>query len=136
MKLATRPAPSTIRHRVGSLARCLDWYGGDGRLAINALRQLPKHYARYSPADGEKREDVERDRRLDSGEEERIRRVLARGSFHPFLTLGEKTVGPMIFPIQTAKASAKTFYENQEMDPGWVSQIQDRLLLPLECAYC
>ena len=80
-------SPSTIRHHVGTLARCFDWCTRRGvvALAVNPLRQLPKRYAAYSDSDaiavraveGRARVDVERDRRLDSGEEPRIRAILA-----------------------------------------------------------
>jgi integrase len=80
-------SPSTIRHQVGALARCFDW--GARRaisgLVVNPLRQLPKRYAIYNDSDasavrvlkGHARTDVERDRRLHSGEELRIREILA-----------------------------------------------------------
>jgi len=79
-------SPSTIRHHVGALARCFDW--GTRRsvvgLTTNPLRQLPKRYATYNDSDasaaraieGYARIDVERDRRLRSGEEARIRAIL------------------------------------------------------------
>lgn len=68
-------APSTIRKKVGALARCLDWVvrRADTMLVANPLRILPKRYA--TTATG--RKDVERDRRLLDGEEMRIRSVLA-----------------------------------------------------------
>ena len=72
MKRQDRLAPGTIRHKVGALARCLDWCVNNGWLAVNPLRALPKGYARYAPADGEPRKDIERDRRLHLGEYERI----------------------------------------------------------------
>lgn len=62
-------APSTIRHKVGSLARALDWALRKKYcplLVMNPLRLLPKRYA-----SGE-RKDVERDRRLEPGEEQVI----------------------------------------------------------------
>ncbi|HLP99158.1 MAG TPA: site-specific integrase [Sideroxyarcus sp.] len=69
-------APSTIRKRVGALARCFDWLirRQDTMLAVNPLRMLPKRYA--TTADG--RKDVERERRLHDGEEKRILSVLNR----------------------------------------------------------
>jgi integrase len=80
-------SPSTIRHHVGALARCFDWGArrGIAGLAVNPLRLLPKRYATYSDSDasatraveGEPRADVERDRRLQQGEEPRIRAILA-----------------------------------------------------------
>jgi len=84
-------SPSTIRKHVGTLARAFDWMTGHGDLPFNPLRQLPRGYAQYSPADaeavkrieGRAKQNVERDRRLepgegdDPGEEARIRAILA-----------------------------------------------------------
>lgn len=58
-----RLAPSTIRHKVGAVARGLDWLvrKHPALQEANPLRLLPKRYARYR--DGEVR-DRERDRRL------------------------------------------------------------------------
>ncbi|NNM69176.1 MAG: site-specific integrase [Gallionella sp.] len=69
-------APSTIRKKVGALARCLDWVvrRSDTMLAANPLRMLPKRYA--TTATG--RKDVERDRRLCEGEEARILSILSK----------------------------------------------------------
>lgn len=69
-------SPSTIRKKVGALARCIDWLirRKDTMLVANPLRMLPKRYA--TTATG--RKDVERDRRLQKGEEERILAILAR----------------------------------------------------------
>lgn len=69
-------APSTIRKKVGALARCLDWVvrRADTMLAMNPLRILPKRYA--TTASG--RRDVERDRRLLDGEEKKIAAILNR----------------------------------------------------------
>ena len=87
MKRMHSLAPSTIRHHVGALARCLVWLSRrhPEQFPGNPLRSLPKGYATYTEVDGReaelaggrKREDVERDRRLQDGEEERIRAVLA-----------------------------------------------------------
>jgi integrase len=69
-------SPSTIRKKVGALARCLDWVvrRGGSMLAANPLRMLPRRYA--TTATG--RKDVERDRRLHDGEEPRIMAILNR----------------------------------------------------------
>lgn len=83
-------APSTIRKHVGALARCLDWLAGHGDIPFNPLRSLPKGYAVYTKDDisavkqveGTAKIDTERDRRLESGEEEKIRAVFA-GAKHP-----------------------------------------------------
>lgn len=66
-------APSTVRHYVGAMARCLDWTIrlGTTQLMANPLRMLPKRYA--TSAD---RKDVSRDRRLSDSEERSIRAIL------------------------------------------------------------
>lgn len=79
MKRSLNLAPGTIRHRVGALARCFDWALKKGYLAINPLRTLPRGYASYSKEDAkhaEPKEDTERDRRLEEGEEEMILKVV------------------------------------------------------------
>lgn len=86
-KLTKRLKPATIRHRIGALRRCLDWASSvKGDLPINPLRLLPERYAAYNEAEakvlavqGEEAPDAnnERDRRLEPGEEGRIRKVLA-----------------------------------------------------------
>ncbi len=80
MKQQDRLSPSTIRHKVGAYARFLDWCRRNGWIVVNPLRHLPKNYAQYTPADGVKRADVERDRRLQPGEYERIVTLLTHDS--------------------------------------------------------
>lgn len=87
MKREQALAPSTIRHHVGALARCLDWLARKHpeRFPGNPLRLLPKGYASYNEHDAiavraagdEAPEDEARDRRLLLGEEGAIRRILA-----------------------------------------------------------
>lgn len=72
----TGVAPGTIRKKVGTLARCLDWCKLSGLIASNPVRELPRNYAAYPASHDKRREDIERDRRLQPGEEERIREVL------------------------------------------------------------
>jgi integrase len=99
MKQFHNLAPTTIRHHVGSLARCFDWGSKQKikELVINPIRLLPRRYATYSEADrrylearnaaaikaGEEAKaipkDEHRDRRLEDGEEPEIRRILAGG---------------------------------------------------------
>lgn len=89
MKREQALAPSTIRHHVGALARCLDWLARKhpDRFPGNPLRLLPKGYASYNEHDAiavqaagdEAPEDEARDRRLQPGEEDAIRRILAGG---------------------------------------------------------
>lgn len=85
LKQLRQLSPSTIRHYVGALARCMDWQVRRGVMEVNPLRLLPKKYATYNDADRravaaqgkEVRYDVSRDRRLDESEEPKIRAVLA-----------------------------------------------------------
>lgn len=77
MKQKEHLAPGTIRKRVESLARAVDWWIRDtGVNQINPLRSLPRGYASYgegeAPKGKESRVDVKRDRRLLPGEEQRI----------------------------------------------------------------
>lgn len=86
MKRESNFAPSTIRHRVGALARCLDWMARKhpDLLAQNPLRLLKRGFSAYSDEDRRQlalkgkagKVDIERDRRLDIDEEVRILRVL------------------------------------------------------------
>jgi len=85
MKRIEKLAPATIRARVGALARATDWGMRKGFLTVpdHALRTLPDGYAQYTKADealaGVLRTDVERDRRLEPGEWERILDVIDSG---------------------------------------------------------
>ncbi len=85
MKREDKVAPSTIRAKVGALARCCDW-GIRKKLLLmpdHPLRTLPVGYAQYTKLDeslaGVLREDVERDRRLERGEFEKIIAVIEGG---------------------------------------------------------
>lgn len=85
MKRLEKLAPATIRARVGALARCTDWGVRKGLLQLpdNALRNLPDGYAQYTKTDAAlaqgARRDIERDRRLEPGEYERILGVIDAG---------------------------------------------------------
>ncbi len=85
MKQAKKLAPATIRAKVGALARCTDWGVRKGLVVLpdHPLRTLPVGYAQYTKSDsaiaGVKRVDVERDRRLESGEHEKILAVIEGG---------------------------------------------------------
>lgn len=106
MKQEQQLAPSTIRHYVGSLARCLDWLmrRPGSSFVSNPLRLLPKRYSAYTDADkavvraagGAVHEgDNARDRRLNAGEEAAIRAVIS----------GVKPAGrqrPLALPYQAA----------------------------------
>jgi len=82
LKTKYNAAPTTIRHYVGALGRCLDWVvrNKPSLLATNPMRNLGRGYALYSPKDiaaaPRPRVDIERDRRLTSDEDERIREIL------------------------------------------------------------
>jgi len=83
MKRKDHLAPSTIRHYVGALARCIDWCCRHEYMPGNPLRALPKRYATYNekdasflPEEAEVPDDEPNDRRLEPGEHERILRVL------------------------------------------------------------
>lgn len=85
MKRVDKLAPATIRAKVGALARCTDWGMRKGYLTMpdHPLRSLPEGYAQYTKVDaalaGEQRRDVERDRRLERGEFEKILAVIDGG---------------------------------------------------------
>jgi len=85
MKRIEKLAPATIRAKVGALARCTDWGMRKGFLTMpdHALRSLPDGYAQYTSADsaiaGVKREDIERDRRLERGEYELVMAKIEKG---------------------------------------------------------
>lgn len=86
MKLKANLAPSTIRKRIGALARAIDWHmrKTPDQMVANPLRMLPRGSASYSAKDavdaaaagGRARLDTVRDRRLKPGEHERILRAL------------------------------------------------------------
>lgn len=80
-KLTKQLTPATIRHRIGALRRCLDWHVISGNIPINPLKMLPARYAVYNDAERLAVEDAPesdnaRSRRLEAGEEARIRKVL------------------------------------------------------------
>ncbi|HSD36117.1 MAG TPA: site-specific integrase [Rhodocyclaceae bacterium] len=89
MKRERNLAPGTIRKYVGALARCCDW-GANKNIAgllSHPLRRLPRGYSIYTRDDlavlgrsgAQGKVDVERDRRLEEGEEARIDHVLSGG---------------------------------------------------------
>lgn len=85
LKRVEKLAPATIRAKVGALARCTDWGMRKGHLMMpdHPLRTLPDGYAQYSKRDsaaaGVLRTDVERDRRLEKGEMEKVLAVIDGG---------------------------------------------------------
>lgn len=88
MKRIDKLAPATIRAKVGALARCTDWGMRKGYVVMpdHPLRTLPDGYAQYTKTDeaiaGVARVDVERDRRLEPGEDQRVLAVIERGVLH------------------------------------------------------
>lgn len=79
MKQRWNLTPGTIRHHVGSVARCFDWAVKKGYLLVNPLRTLPRGYSQYSKDDQkyvQPKVDQERERRLEPREEAQIRQVL------------------------------------------------------------
>lgn len=85
MKRIDKLKPATIRAKVGALARCTDWGMRKGHVLLpdHPLRTLPDGYAQYTKTDaaiaGEARVDVERDRRLEPGEFEKVSAVIVAG---------------------------------------------------------
>lgn len=86
LKRVNNLAPGTIRKRVGSLARVLDWHirqttAPGAQPMPNALRLLPRGYSAYTPDDvatgAKAKRDTVRNRRLASDECERILQALA-----------------------------------------------------------
>lgn len=90
LKVNRNLAPSSIRKRVGSLARVIDWHHRTTTPAGQvppgtALRLLPAGYSAYSRADtvaaaakgNSPKRDQARDRRLTADEEARVRAALA-----------------------------------------------------------
>lgn len=73
-------APGTIRKRVGSLARALDWHWRttvDGTPPGNPLRLMPRGYSQYAQDAPVRRVDAARDHRLLPDDEAAVRRSLA-----------------------------------------------------------
>lgn len=140
MKRDDNLAPSTIRHHVGALARCLDWAVASETIPVNPLRQLPKGYAQYTDADGaavakrkgggQAKASTERDRRLRAGEEKRIRAVLAgekpKGRQRP-LELAEKAALQALFGL--ALESAMRMAEMYTLEVGQVDFKQRTVFL-------
>lgn len=106
MKRIDKVAPTTIQSKVGALARCTDWGMRKGFLTMpdHALRALPNGYAQYTKADaavaGIARRDNERDRRLESGEWEKILGVIAAGVL-------PRTQRPLVLEGRRDKATLK-----------------------------
>lgn len=84
MKQVEHLAPSSIRKRVESLGRAIQWYFArtyeQRDMPVNPLKTLPKGYSAYrdgdAPKDKAPRHDVERDRRLAPGEDKAIENAI------------------------------------------------------------
>lgn len=85
MKLVEHNAPATIRAKVGALSRACNWAVRKGLMTLpdSPFVTLPNGYSQYTDEEakkaGVKREDIERDRRLEDGEHEKILAVLESG---------------------------------------------------------
>ncbi|WP_313569424.1 tyrosine-type recombinase/integrase [Comamonas terrigena] len=87
LKVEKQLTPQSIRHRVQCLGRAIDEYLRNHPALVmqNPTRLLPKGYSAYSDTDtklatangGEAKVNVQRDRRLCAGEEEKILQVLS-----------------------------------------------------------
>jgi integrase len=87
LKVKKNLAPNSIRHRIQALGRAIDEYARHNpkQKIANPVRLLPKGYSSYTDLDkrlvtasgGAPKVDVQRDRRLHPGEQERILAVLA-----------------------------------------------------------
>jgi integrase len=90
LKVELQLAPGSIRKRVESLARVIDWHNrkttpADQSAPVNALRVMPRGYSVYSAKEAaalvengkQPKKDTKRDRRLAPGEEQKIRDALA-----------------------------------------------------------
>jgi len=121
-------APGTIRHRIGALARCLDWAARREHISSNPLRLLPRGYAAYR--DGA-REDLERERRLSGDEEAAVRRVLAGGYVPPgrqrALALEHRDAHRLLFEL--ALETAMRLSELYTLEPGQVRLDQRTVFL-------
>lgn len=98
MKREENLKPGTINHRVGALRRCLDWVvrKHPDVMVFNPLTQLPTGFATYHSEDArilakegkDIKEDEERERRLDPGEEAAIMKVMEQMPHeHAFVNL-------------------------------------------------
>lgn len=82
MKRVLHRAPSTIRHHVGAVSRCISWGVRKRHMVSNPITLLPKGYSTYTEDDlgvvpAERQPGPgHRDRRIEPGELERILRVL------------------------------------------------------------
>lgn len=85
MKRVDKLAPATIRAKIGATARACDWAIRKKMITLpdHPFRTLPDGYATYNASDaalaGVRRQDVERDRRLEGDEEKRIRALITAG---------------------------------------------------------
>lgn len=101
LKRILKVAPATITAKVGAFARCCDWGMRKGFVTMpdHPLRTLPAGYAQYTKTDaalaGVARVDVERDRRLEHGEDDKVFAVLDKGVLH-------RKQRPLVLPYPAA----------------------------------
>jgi Integrase len=89
---ARKLTPGSIKKRVGCLARAVDIAVYRELVPVNVIRALPRNYAAYTPDDGVAVTDTARDRRLEPGEEDRIRAVMVgQPDFERLFTLALET---------------------------------------------
>lgn len=119
LKQKNNLAPSTIRHRVGAIARCYDWLMRKGDVPGNPWRLLPKKYANYTEADQEvlaavdleAKQDVSRDRRLEGDEEKKIKAILSGENTDHGLTLKHRAALEfmLLLDLQTGMRMREVF---------------------------
>lgn len=125
-KIVKHLKPATIRHRIGALRRCLDWAVTMKKaMPLNPLRLLPERYAVYNESEAKvlAAEDIdapdsnnERDRRLEPGEEPKIRKVLARDpeylkTVKAERSINEESAAPMLLLFEMAIETAMRLRE-------------------------
>lgn len=120
--------PSTIRQRVGMVARALDHYqrehAEDMPMTGNPLRSLPAGYSAYTEHDaalaGEAKEDAVRDRRQRPGEHERILAALAgekrEGRQRPFVAEPDDALRMLYLLIRYTGCRLKEAYSVKVAD--------------------
>jgi len=131
MKIDRNYAPGTIRKRIGSLSRCIDWWLRRHPFvnAKNSLQLLPKGSASYSQKDalevaktgGRAKKDVARDRRFRSGEIERIRDALSgvkRKDRERALSLTDRSAFTMLFWL--ILCTGMRLREAYRIERGWI----------------
>lgn len=120
-------SPSTIRKRIGTLARAVDWGMRKEKLSLttNPLRMLPKGYVTKG-VEKEKLWDGERDRRLEQAEEGAIRKVLVKKEEHLLFDMALETAMRMSEMLTLTVAQIRTKNGSRRQVP--ISSVLGRLL--------